>query len=254
MKTSEDNIRLQGIRIDCLTLPGLLGRVSQAITTKARQRIMYVNVHCMNLAYRHRRYRRILNRADTVYCDGTGVVWGAKLVGKHLPPRTTGADWIMDLCRQCQDKGHRLYLLGGKPGIANRAKQTLVQSFPELAIVGTQHGYFVPEEVPAIITAINNASPDILLVGMGSPQQEYWIDDYHDRLQIPVIWAMGAVMDYVAEKVPRAPEWMRQNGLEWLFRLLIEPRRMWQRYVVGNPVFIARMLKARWRLLKQDVT
>ena len=242
---SNKRVPLLGVGIDAMTLPDLLGQVAQAVRSGAHQMVLYVNVYCMNIAWRESRYRRLLNRADVVYCDGAGVVWGARFMGRHLPPRMTGADWIYDLCRQCQGNGQRLFLLGGEPGTADRARQILEDKFPGLNVVSARHGYFRAEESPDLVAEINRCAPDILLVGLGSPLQEYWIEDHFERLQVPVVWAMGAVMDYVVQKVPRAPHWMRDRSLEWLFRLMIEPKRMWRRYVVGNPLFLWHLLITR---------
>ena len=183
-----------------------------------------------------------------MYCDGEGVRLAARLLGHHLSQRMTGADWIYDLCAVCQAQGFSLYFLGGGQGIAAQAAQKLHQQYPRLQVVGAHHGYFdhVGSENDRVVVQINALSPDILLVGFGTPAQEKWIGRNAERLNVPVLWAVGALVDFVAGEVPRAPRWMLDHGLEWLFRFLVEPRRMFGRYLIGNPLFILRVLRQRF--------
>ncbi|HID07961.1 MAG TPA: glycosyltransferase, partial [Armatimonadetes bacterium] len=214
--------------------------------------VMYANVHVLNTAYRDPDLRRILNRAELVYCDGAGVKLGARILGKHLPERMTGADWIHELCQACQETGMTLYLLGGEPGVAAKAAEVLATRYPGLSIVGTHHGHYnhTGPENDVVIAEINALQPDILLVGFGTPLQEKWIDHHFERLDVPVVWAVGALVDFVTGKKPRAPRWMLDHGLEWLYRLWSEPGRLWRRYVVGNPLFLWRVLMQRWGRLR----
>lgn len=244
---NQQRIRLFDVPVDVTTLPDLLQEVESILLLKQRSKIMYLNINCMNYAYNNPRYRKTLNEADVVYCDGAGIVLGARLMGIYLPGRMTGADWIYDLCELCERKGYSLFFLGGEPGIAEKAKEVLIKRFSKLLIIGTHHGYFTKNDNDILIFKINKLRPDILLVGLGTPLQEFWIDENFHKLNVPVVWAVGAVMDFVSGKLPRAPKWMLNNGLEWLFRLLIEPSRMWKRYIIGNPLFILRVLKERIR-------
>jgi N-acetylglucosaminyldiphosphoundecaprenol N-acetyl-beta-D-mannosaminyltransferase len=234
-----------GVRVHVLTLRGLLGRIVSVLESDTRARVMYANVHTLSTAHRDEDLRHILNRAEVVYCDGAGVRLGARLLGGHLPQRMTGADWIHDLCALCQDRGFSLYFLGGRPGVAGIAAEHLRAKYPALQILGVQHGHY-PHRGPEnarVLAAINALRPDILLVGFGTPLQERWIDRNFAHLRVPVVWALGALVDFVSGQVPRAPRWMRRAGLEWLFRLLTEPRRLWRRYLVSNPLFVMRVLR-----------
>jgi len=244
---AKDRITVLGVNVDTIDLKALLKRCNSLISRKKKAKIMYANIHTMNLAHRNIRYRDALNKADLVYCDGEGVRWGARILGKYLPQRMTGADWIWDLCEMCEDKGYSLYLLGGEGGVAEEAAKKLKEKFPDLKIAGTYRGYFLKygEENDKVIDSINKKSPDMLLVGFGSPLQEKWIHENFGKLNSCVVWAVGAMLDFVSEKVARGPRWMLDNGMEWLFRLIIEPRRMWKRYIVGNIVFFERIIKER---------
>jgi N-acetylglucosaminyldiphosphoundecaprenol N-acetyl-beta-D-mannosaminyltransferase len=193
----------------------------------------------MNVQYRDRAYRDILADADIVYCDGAGVVLAARLTGQTIPERMTGADWIEDLCRTAVERDLSLYLLGGASGSVHGAAAVLRRRYPALRIVGEKDGYHVG---PDMVNEINAQHPDILLVGMGTPRQEKWIAHHRSALDVPVVWAVGGLFDFVSGRIPRGPKCMTQHGLEWLCRLLVEPHRLWRRYLLGNPRFLWRVL------------
>jgi N-acetylglucosaminyldiphosphoundecaprenol N-acetyl-beta-D-mannosaminyltransferase len=161
----------------------------------------------------------------------------------------TGADWIHDLSRLAIREGLRLYLLGGVPGVAEEAAAALTIRHPGLQISGTASGY---DAGGATVAAINATAPDVLLVGMGTPTQEKWIARYRSDLDIPVVWAVGALFDFVTGRIPRGPRWMTDHGLEWLCRLAAEPRKLWRRYLIGNPRFLWRVVRVYW--LRRDPT
>jgi N-acetylglucosaminyldiphosphoundecaprenol N-acetyl-beta-D-mannosaminyltransferase len=249
---SRTSINLLGVQVDQLSLRDLLQRIISFVVSDAQHRVLYANVHVLNAAYQDRELKHVLNQADLVYCDGAGVKWGARLLGEELPERMTGADWIYDLCATCQERGFSLYFLGGEPGVAARAAEILQARYRGLKIAGTHHGHYGHDgpENDDIVAEINDLRPDILLVGFGTPLQEKWIHRNSSRLGAPVVWAVGALVDFVAGKIPRAPRWMLDHGLEWLYRLWVEPRRLWQRYVLGNPLFIWRVIRQRLGLLR----
>ncbi len=209
------------------------------------RRVMYVNAHVLNRSQESATLRAALERADLVYCDGYGVRLAAKALDVEIPHRMTGADWIWGLASLCESGGHSIYLLGCDPGIAAEAARRLRRQYPRLELSGSHHGYFEigsPHD-ERVIEDINDRKPDIVLVGMGTPKQEEWVERNADRLDVSVCWTVGALFDYVSGRVPRAPGWLADNGLEWIFRLVIEPQRMWRRYLLGNPVFLSRVLR-----------
>jgi len=207
--------------------------------------VTYLNAHCSNLAARDAEYRAAVNRFGLVYADGQGVVWASRALGAPVPERVNAGDFIPDFCRLCAIEGIRLFLLGSYQGVPERAAQTWSKAAPGLAVAGTRHGFFTPEEEESVAAAINAARPDILIVGMSAPRQELWALRWAERLHVPVIWCVGALFEYFSDTRPRAPVWMRRAGLEWLFRLALEPRRLWRRYLVGNARFVWRVLRAR---------
>lgn len=240
-------VEVLGISVTRLTLSALIERVLALSHAGEVAIVMYANVHVLNIAYTDPDLRRIMNAADVVYCDGSGVVLGARLLGHRLPSRMTGADWIHPLCARCAAEGLSLYLLGSRPGVAERAAQKLITLYPGLHIAGTHHGHFhdKPGTTEVAIASANAARTDILLVGMGTPLQEKWIVAHRAELNVPVVWAVGALFDFVAGVQPRGPRWMLDHGLEWLYRLVSNPRRLWRRYLIGNPLFLLRVLKQR---------
>ena len=214
------------------------------------RRVMYLNAHVLNQSRANPALREALEQADLVYCDGYGVRLAAKALDAEIPHRMTGADWIYGLAALCELGGQSVYLLGAEPGVTAEAARRLGRWYPRLQIAGTHHGYFDIGSAhdDRVVEDINARKPDIVLVGMGTPKQELWVAQNAARLETDVVWTVGALFDYVSGRVPRAPRWLADNGLEWIFRLAIEPQRMWRRYLLGNPVFISRvMAQARAR-------
>lgn len=207
------------------------------------RRVAYVNAHVINESFEIPELRRALRAADLVYCDGYGVRLAARTIGLPVPHRMTGADWIWGVAGLCEAGGRSLYLLGSDPGASSEAAAALRRWYPRLEVCGTHHGYFELDghHNERVVEHVNERRPDILLVGMGTPQQELWVDRWFDQLDAHVVWTVGALFDYLAGRIPRAPHWLADHGLEWVFRLAMEPRRMWRRYLLGNPVFLSRV-------------
>ena len=214
-----------------------------------RVTMLYANVHVLNTAYNDPLLHSELVGASTVYCDGSGVRVGAWILGHDLPARMTGADWIDVLCRRAAVEGRSLFFLGGQPGVAARSAQILMARHPGLKVAGSHHG-FAEETDSEPIEAINRSGASILLIGMGSPRQERWIGRHRQALRPQVVWAVGALFDFVAGIERRGPRWMLENHLEWAARLEAKTGTHWRRYLIGNPLFIVRVLRQRFFGLK----
>lgn len=246
-------IRILGVGVDLVGVEELnreiLRLVRGARGSGRREPVLNVNVHCLNLAYRDPELRRALEEAPLVFCDGAGVALGARLLGLPRPERITYADWMWSLAGFAAREGLSVYLLGSRPGVATEAAARLRSHHPALEVAGTAHGYFDKTpgrpENEAVLDAVVAADPDILVVGLGMPLQELWLSENRDRLGEGVSLAGGAAFDYVSGRLRRGPRLLTDNGFEWLARLLVEPARLWRRYLLGNPLFIARVLRER---------
>lgn len=244
-----ESIYLLGVRVDDLPLECLLEKITETVGNNKRAIVSYVNAHALNIAFEQNWFKTFLNSSEVVFCDGFGIWLGGWMTGQRIRHRYTPPDWISQLAA-AGDGQLSLYFLGARPGVSERAGLALKKIVPNCKVVGTQHGYFdksksSPENLD-IIHQINNAKPHLLLVGFGMPTQERWIMENWDDLQVNIAIPVGALLDYLAGETPRAPHVMTDYGLEWLGRLIIEPRRLWMRYIIGNPLFI-------WRVIVHDV-
>jgi N-acetylglucosaminyldiphosphoundecaprenol N-acetyl-beta-D-mannosaminyltransferase len=239
-------VDILNVRVACLDFAGILDQVKDWLPAQERRTILYANAHCLNTACADVQVHAALNQADLVYADGIGVVWAGRFLGGCRLVKMTGADWIWPFCAWAQDQGVSIYILGGRPGVGSRAVQILLQSYPALKILGSADGYFLEQSEAEVIQEINRLCPQVLFVGMGTPKQELWVAARRPALEIPVCWAVGALFDYVAGDERRVPAWMYALGLEWMWRLWVNPHGKWRRYLLGNPRFVLRILKQRF--------
>jgi len=245
-------ISVVGIPVDLLTKDSLLEQVYLAAAKKQFRIFTYANVHTANIADKLDTFRRFLwEQASVVFCDGFGLLLGARILGYsiHKNQRMTAPDFFESLAKGCSERGFSLYLLAGEPGVTDRAIARLGQSMPSLRVQG-HHGFFrkTGVENDAVLAEIIEARPDILCIGFGSPLQEQWIDANRSKLGNFVYLPLGAWLDFYTESTWRGPSWLTNNGFEWLCRLFTEPRRLWKRYLIGNPQFLLRVLTARiWK-------
>lgn len=236
-----------GVGVDPVTVEELHAGIKRLVVSGKRGTVLNVNANCLNLLYEDAPLRGFFEDADLVFCDGSGVMLAARLLGGRIPERITYADWAWRLAAFACTEGLSLFLLGAEPGVAERAARELRTRFPDLNISGVEHGYFdrTPgsRENEALLRKVNAARPDILVVGMGMPLQERWLMENRHRIDAGVSLTGGAVFDYVSGGLRRGPRLLTDNGLEWLARLLLEPRRLWRRYLIGNPLFLFRVLR-----------
>ncbi len=241
-------VEVLGVGVDPVTVDGLQARVRDLVRRRGGL-VLNVNAHCLNLCYGDPALRRFFDAADVVFCDGAGVRLAARILGGRLPERITYADWLPRLATFAEGEGLSLFFLGARPGVAEEAARRLRKTRPRLKVVGARHGFF--DHAPgspaseAVAAEINAARPDVLLVGLGMPLQERWLMQHRQRLDVGVALTGGAVYDYASGRLRRGPRLLTHNGLEWLARLLVEPRRLWRRYLLGNPLFLARVLRQR---------
>ena len=216
------------ISFDNITMEQAVGTAMGHITARSRCRVVTPNAEFALEAKKNSRFLNILNTSQLVLADGISVVLASKIIGDPMQGRVTGVGFAQALAAAMAKEGRSIYLLGAKPGVAEQAAEKLLQTYPGLKIAGTHDGYF-KEEGP-VVTAINAAKPDALLVCLGAPKQEYFMEDHDADLEVPVMAGLGGSMDVLAGNVQRAPEFFQKYGLEWLYRLCKEPQR-WRRMI-----------------------
>ena len=241
-------VQIQTAFVEPLTATTLLDRVAGLIAAGAPATVSYVNVQVLNVAAGDPALADFLGALDLCYADGNGVVLAARLLGGHLPGRMTGADWMDDLAARASHEGWRVAWIGGAPGVTDRAAQAMRERHPLVQFVCTEHGFHPTEGAPhdALLARLAEARADIVLVGMGTPLQERWVAANRVKIAVPVVWCVGAMADFVSGEVSRGPAFLVEKH-EWLARLLVDPRRLWRRFLLGNPRFLARVLRSRLR-------
>lgn len=244
-------VAVLGVPFHPLTQAGALACLEAMIASRQPHQVVTANVDFLVQARHDVELRRILAEADLVLCDGAPVRWASRLLGNPLPERVAGADLVPALLAAAQTKGHRIFLLGAAPGVAEAAAARIAVRWPGVQLAG----HYSPPIAPLlemdhdeILRRVREARPDVLLVSFGCPKQEKWIAMHLEALQVPVVIGVGATIDFLAERVRRAPRWMQRAGLEWLFRLAQEPARLRRRYGANLREFfpaIAAQLRAQ---------
>lgn len=200
----------------------------------------FANVNSVNLTVEHPSLSQNINSADRCFADGSGLRLAAKTLGINIKDNVNGTDMLPHLCKAAQAQGISIYLLGAKPGVAIATAKNLRKQYPTLRIAGAEHGYFDRTEDNNVVERINQANAGVLLLAMGSPVQEKWLQDNAPKLTCRTALAVGGLFDFYSGQIPRAPMWMRELGLEWVWRLMQEPKSKFNRYVIGNPLFLIR--------------
>jgi len=228
-----------------VSMQSALDRIDSVISEGGKSCVFFINADCLNISCSDTHYQEILNAQEMVLPDGVGMSIACRMIGKRLVANLNGTDLLPPLCEVAQQKSYTLFLLGASPGVAARMKTNIESSYPGLKVVGEQHGYFDHEtESPKVIDQINALKPNIVLVAFGAPRQEKGIHRYHEQIDANVLMGVGGLFDFYSGDKKRAPMWMRKIGGEWLYRLYLEPNRLWRRYIIGNPLFVYRMF--RW--------
>ena len=244
---SSADFHLFGVRVINTTMPRLLDECEEILSMRIQTSIGFVNADCMNKCFSDDDYHQILRNMNHVYPDGIGVRLASQMFGTGVKDNINGTDLFPLLCERLANTSHSMYLLGAREGVAEATAVNMLERYPGLNISGHQHGYFTPEEEEEVIDRINDSGADVLMVAMGAPQQEKWIARNRTRLNVSILMGVGGLFDFYSGRVSRAPVWIREVGLEWVWRLLQEPGRMWRRYVVGNPLFLYRVWQQRKR-------
>ena len=236
-----------GVPVAQATSAQAIAEIEKLGTEEPPALIVYANAHTLNLASTSPDYRRVLVSAAVVLNDGAGLSLAGRLYRRPFPENLNGTDFNPEIARLAARRGWPLFLLGACPGVAERAAARLKAGIPGLEIAGTHTGFFGRTEDGAVAGAIKDSGAAVVMVAMGNPLQEEWLAANLAATGARLGVGVGAFFDFTAGEVPRAPGWMNRLGIEWLYRLAQEPRRMWRRYVLGNPAFLARIVAERVR-------
>lgn len=242
MLEAVESIRILGVRVDVLAAEAAAERIESLVASGGRHLVATVNPEFIMRARRDRTFQRVLESASLCLADGAGVTWAARRIGRPLPERIAGSDLVPLIARRAATRGLRLYLLGAAEGVAEEAAERLRQLAPGVVIAGCHAGASGPEGDEDSLALVNAARPDILLIAYGAPRQELWYDRNRERVAAPVAIGVGGAFDYLSGRVSRAPTWMRSAGLEWLYRLLRQPRRAGR--MVALPLYVLAVIRA----------
>ncbi len=234
-----------GVGIHALTLPQATAQIVAWIESGAREYVSVCTVHTVMECRRDQRVRQAVNRAGLAVPDGMPLVWLGRWHRRVPVDRVYGPDLMLALCRLSVERGYRHYFYGGAAGVPELLAGKLQERFPGLAVAGVYSPPFrplTPTEEAQGVAQINEARADIVWVGLGTPRQDLWMAGHRHCLAAPVLIGVGAAFDFHSGRIPQAPHWMGAAGLEWLFRLWQEPRRLWYRYLVYNPLFVLLLL------------
>ncbi|MDR1759195.1 MAG: WecB/TagA/CpsF family glycosyltransferase [Fibrobacter sp.] len=232
------------IKVNVLNQDEALSCIRDILFQDPHKNIFFLNAHCFNLAQKHSKYFNALHRSDFLLNDGMGISIAARFKGIKFPDNLNGTDFIPLIIKEGVAGNKTFYLLGTKDHILEKTKVNLETNFPGMKILGMHNGFFSEAENKDIINEINELKVDIIIVGMGVPLQEIWIHENKNKLpDVSLFVAGGAIFDFLSGTISRAPVWMRKLRIEWIYRLCLEPKRMWKRYILGNILFFFHLLK-----------
>ena len=238
------SVELFDIPVMAVTMPQVMGMVDEAIKTNSRLDIGVVNAAKVVNMHRNPELRDAVLSSDVIFADGAAVVWASKILGRPLPERIAGIDLMWEMYKKGDENQYRVFCFGATEEVNAKVADIIKNEFPNLILAGRRNGYYQDSEEEGIVAQIEEANADILLVAMTSPKKEKFMAKWGDRMGVHVIHGVGGSFDVMAGKVKRAPVIWQKAGMEWLYRVLQEPRRMWKRYTVTNSLFI-------WMLIKE---
>nr|HID14252.1 glycosyltransferase [Anaerolineae bacterium] len=234
-------VNVLGVGVSAVNMAITLETIEDWIARREPHYVCVTGVHGVMESQRDPEVRRIHNASGLTTPDGMPLVWLSRLRGRRHVERVYGPDLMVALCERSAERQYRHFFYGGARGVPEQLAANLRRRFPRLQVVGTYSPPFrslTPEEDEQVVQMINQTAPDIVWVGLSTPKQERWMAAHIGRVKAPVLIGVGAAFDFLAGRKKQAPRWMQRSGLEWLFRLLTEPRRLWRRYLINNPLFV----------------
>ena len=221
----KDKVNILGVWVDMVNIPRAVDKIMQFFNDDGLHKVYTPNSEIIMAAYKDDNFRDILNDAELLTADGIGVVYASKILGKPITERAAGYDILCEILERIKGTSRSVFLFGGKPGVAETAEEKLKERYPGIVIAGTRNGYFKPEEEEDIVSQINSSGAELLLVCLGAPKQELWINKYKDKLNVKVAMGVGGSLDVFAGTALRAPDFYCKHGLEWFYRLMKQPSR-----------------------------
>ena len=234
----QDPIKILGVPVHAMTMQEAVKTLEERMLAKEQTFVVTANAEIIMMCQENAEYKKIIcEDAELVLPDGAGAVWAGRHLGYKVPERVAGFDLYNELLDLSAHKGYKAYFFGGSPGVAEAAKAKAEELYPGVKVVGCHNGYFKDEDVPQIIADINASGADMLFVALGAPKQEKWMAAHQGKIN-GLMLGVGAGFDYYAENIKRAPMWMQKSNLEWLYRLMQDPKRLFKRYLNTNTKFI----------------
>jgi N-acetylglucosaminyldiphosphoundecaprenol N-acetyl-beta-D-mannosaminyltransferase len=246
-REARDRAIVLGCEIDRLNMAGTLERCRAAIDERRYTQHVSINAAKLVSLKKQPELREVIERCQLINADGQAVVWASRLLGDPLPERVAGIDLMSELVTMAEEHGYRIFILGARADVLQTAVDRLRERHPKLVIAGFHHGYFTDEGSSKIAAEIRATHPDILFVAMTSPRKEQWLGEYGSTLDVPLVMGVGGSIDVVAGMTKRAPRVWQRTGMEWLYRLIQEPKRLAQRYILTNAQFILLVVQAFMR-------
>ena len=236
-------IKILGVPVHPYTMKGAVEKILERVSQSKKTFVVTANAEIIMMGQSDAEYMKILNNAALVLPDGAGTVWAGRKLGYEVPERVAGYDLFLNLMTEAAKKKFKVFFFGSAPGVAEEAKQKCEILYPGVSIVGCRDGYFKEEDNLAIVEEINNSGADLLFVALGAPKQEKWLAKFQDILKPSLLMGIGGSFDVVAGKMERAPKWMQDASLEWLFRLYKQPSRLGRMLVL--PKFVIKVLRIK---------
>lgn len=221
----DNRVNILGVHVDMVNINEAAEKIISFLGEKGLHKVYTPNSEIIMAAYKDEAFRNLLNNAELLTADGIGVVYASKILGRPISERAAGYDIACEVLDRIKGTDHKLFLFGGKPGVAEQAERELLKRYPGLNIVGCRNGYFKPEDEPDIVKQINDSGADLLFVCLGAPKQEQWISRHADELSARVAMGIGGSLDVFAGTAERAPKFFCDHGIEWLYRLSKQPSR-----------------------------
>lgn len=231
--------------VNAISMEETIAEVEKIIKAGKPTQHVVINALKVNLMNENAELQKIVNACPLINADGASIVWAAKKLGVPLTERVAGIDLFENLVKLAAEKGYKIYLFGAKEEVVQKVKKIFEEKYPTLQIVGVRNGYFTETDEPEIVKNMAKSGADMMFVAFSSPKKEFWVNKYLNDLNIPFVMGVGGSFDVVAGVTDRAPKWMQDHGLEWFYRFIQEPRRLWNRYVVGNWKFVAYTYKVK---------